>query len=122
MGYRNEGRLFKARVRDKLNDRYLTPSDVESITATLYKVTKLWNGPSEWTPVAGRENFAVDAASVLEEPTLVDGWTLDEIGPNVLIQTPPDMFPEGGEYRLQATFRLTDGRDPVVVTFEVKVK
>lgn len=129
MGYRNENALFLALIKNPLTGKLLSPDDVESITATLYKVGG-WATPNEWAAVEAWTSVSVPLDSVLYTPiapsTLTGAdltWTKEE-GPNFSwapTTTDNVLFSENGSYVMQVKFVLKDGKNPIVATFSAKV-
>ncbi|MBQ2851680.1 MAG: hypothetical protein IJE77_14460, partial [Thermoguttaceae bacterium] len=120
MSYRNENVMFMAQVKNRLSGGWLAPSDVVGITATVCRVCENGFAPDEWVPVDGWEGVAVPTACVWEAPTANDAWTADAEGPNFVWV--PDVrerafFPTGGKFATQLRFDLTDGRNPIYLTF-----
>lgn len=129
MGYRNENALFLALIKNPLTGKLLSPDEVSSITATLYKVGG-WGAPNEWAAVDAWTSVPVPVDSVLYTPidpaTLTGAglsWTKEE-GPNFSwapTTTENVLFSENGSYVLQVKFVLKDGKNPITATFSAKV-
>lgn len=129
MGYRNENALFLALIKNPLTGKLLSPDEVSSITATLYKVGG-WAAPNEWAAVEAWTSVPVPIDSILYTPiapsTLTGAdltWTKEE-GPNFSwapATTDNVLFSENGSYVMQVKFVLKDGKNPIVATFSAKV-
>ena len=129
MGYRNENALFLALIKNPLTGKLLSPDEVSSITATLYKVGG-WGAPNEWAAVDAWTSVPVPVDSVLYTPidpaTLTGAglsWTKEE-GPNFSwapTTTENVLFSENGSYVMQVKFILKDGKNPITATFSAKV-
>lgn len=129
MGYRNENALFLALIKNPLTGELLSPDEVSSITATLYKVGG-WSAPNEWAAVDAWTSVPVPVDSVLYAPidpaTLTGAglsWTKEE-GPNFSwapTTTENVLFSESGSYIMQVKFILKDGKNPITATFSAKV-
>ena len=129
MGYRNENALFLALIKNPLTGKLLSPDEVSSITATLYKVGG-WGAPNEWAAVDAWTSVPVPVDSVLYTPidpaTLTGAglsWTKEE-GPNFSwapTTTENVLFSESGSYIMQVKFVLKDGKNPITATFSAKV-
>ena len=129
MGYRNENALFLALIKNPLTGKLLSPDEVSSITATLYKVGG-WGAPNEWAAVDAWTSVHVPVDSVLYTPidpaTLTGAglsWTKEE-GPNFSwapTTTENVLFSESGSYVMQVKFILKDGKNPITATFSAKV-
>ena len=119
--YRNEGARFLAQIQDESVGAFLAPSDVKSITATVYRICDYLG--RAWSPVAGWENVAVPLDALLETPLPDDDWRTaseSDPGPN-FVWTPEigdaPIFPDYGSYATQVKFELVGG-GTVVATFE----
>lgn len=129
MGYRNENALFLALIKNPLTGKLLSPDEVSSITATLYKVGG-WGAPNEWAAVDAWTSVPVPVDSVLYtqiDPATLTGaglsWTKEE-GPNFSwapTTTENVLFSESGSYIMQVKFVLKDGKNPITATFSAKV-
>ncbi len=129
MGYRNENALFLALIKNPLTGKLLSPDEVSSITATLYKIGG-WAAPNEWAAVEAWTSVPVPVDSVLYTPidpaTLTGAdltWTKEE-GPNFSwapTTTENVLFSENGSYVMQVKFVLKDGKNPITATFSAKV-
>ena len=123
-GSRNENVLLLAQIKNLLTGEYLTKANTESIVASVYKVEKGIQSGDVWTESAGWNKIEVPLDTILETPTMLEGWTNDEVGAN-FIWTPNSkekkLFAEGGKYVIQITFNLIDD-NPIVISFNASVK
>lgn len=123
-GTRNENILLLAQIKNLLTGEFLSASNVNNITASVYKINKSISSGDIWEEQDGWTKIDVEKDTILEAPVMIDGWTNDDVGAN-FIWTPDtrnrNLFKEGGRYVIQVSFSIADD-NPVVVSFNVNVK
>lgn len=124
--YRGENVIVLSQIKDVATGEFLKREDVESISATLFNKTTL-AGQTTLQTSFDWNDFTVDNDCVIEL-TKTDSWTPDEAGFNFLWVSDqssdecPDFVSEAGDYILQFTFHLTNGRPPATLTVPFTAK
>lgn len=119
-----ESPIFLARIVDSASNVPVKPSDVETISLTVYKQT-LYRGVKQKLPLNNWNGVDVPITAVMENLVTDDArWTQDETGYNFRFEPnlrEKQLFTESGDYAAIITIRFKEG-NPAPIVFNVSVK
>lgn len=113
--------FFAARIIDQLTGEILTSSDVDEVLVTLYKINRTSVSSYQRVPVANWINVPI-------KPQIFDEfYSVKKFNDEYNFVWIPDqstylLTNKQGSFALLTKIKLTNGRNPVVVTFEFDVK
>lgn len=114
-----ENILLKARIWDDQTEEFITRSDVEAITADLFRVSAYTFNARVWTQDDNWKDIIVPTTTLAVSPS--GTWKYDSSEFNfVWIPDQTDRaLPVDGSFAIRLTFSLTGGRLPIRVSFMV---
>lgn len=113
---RNENLLALALIEDSVSGDLLSPSDVSSVSATLYKRVQTNVGVYDRKPEPGWNKVDIDPRCVVEESScsLMDSFNFCWVPDQSILP----LIKSKGSYEIQFRISLTENRNPAVVTFK----